>query len=117
MNEISAVKARLIGHEAKEYARQLVRKSNEAMVRSLKEQSNLVHIPSVDIGGDPLRWGLAVGVRYATLGLAKPGGGIPGWVAPPATGIWAKVAIGLGVGVLVGGGLLLASARRKRSRS
>jgi len=81
MTELSPVKARLMAHEAKEYAKSLAQKSTAAFVKSMKEQTGLGHMAFVDLGGGLVGWISDVGLRYATQAVGKKGAtGLRGWV-------------------------------------
>lgn len=85
MDSLSPVKARFLSRDAKEYAKELVRKSSQALQASIKEQTGVAHMALVDVGGGAVGWALDVGSRYGTLALAKPGDGIRGFVARHAS--------------------------------
>jgi hypothetical protein len=96
-NEISAVRARYLSREAKDYARDLARKSTEALRKTIQEHSGLLNMASADLAGGLLGWSLDVGSRLGTLKLAKPGGdGVRGWVARHANNVSATVSGTLG---------------------
>ena len=85
MNEISPVQARFLSRDAKAYARELVRKSSEALQKTIKEYAGFAHMASADLGGGLVGWSADVGFRYATVLASKPGDGIRGWIARHAS--------------------------------
>lgn len=96
-NEISAVKARYLSRDAKEYARELARKSTEALRKTIKEHSGLLNMASADLAGGLLGWSLDVGSRLGTFKLASPGAdGVRGWVARNATNVSATLSSAVG---------------------
>lgn len=96
-NEISAVRARYLSRDAKEYARELARKSTEALRKTIEEHSGLLNMASADVAGGLLGWSLDVGSRLGTLKLANPGAaGIRGWVARNASNVSASISGAVG---------------------
>lgn len=98
-NEMSAVKARYLSREAREYARALAHRSTEALKQSIKDHSGFLNMASADLVGGLAGWSLDVASRLATLKAAKPGAdGVRGWIGRNATNISATLSSTVGAG-------------------